>query len=50
MNGDVVHAYLGYNIGAIQQQLMGIASLIVEILGKSTSLILHILLITQFPA
>jgi hypothetical protein len=39
IKGNVIHACLGYNIIAIQEQLMGIASLIKEILGKSISII-----------
>jgi hypothetical protein len=33
----VIHLYLGYNTVAIQKQLMGIASLVKEMSGKSIS-------------
>jgi hypothetical protein len=31
----MIHAYLGRNFAAIQKQLVGIASLVKEMLGKS---------------
>jgi hypothetical protein len=49
LKGDVVHAYLGYNIVDIQKYLMGIASLIKEMSGKSAS-VLHTTLIKKFYA
>jgi hypothetical protein len=39
IKNDVTHANLGYDIIAIQQQFMTIASLIKELSGKSTSVI-----------
>jgi hypothetical protein len=49
IEGDVIHAYLYCKIVAMQQQLMGIASLIEEMSGKSTPLIdSHIALINLF--
>jgi hypothetical protein len=33
----VIHAYLGYDIGAVQQELVDIASLSKKMSGKSTS-------------
>jgi hypothetical protein len=39
MKGDVIHAYLSYNIIAIQKQFMVISSLLKEMSGKSTSVI-----------
>jgi hypothetical protein len=35
--GNMLHAYLGYSIVAIQQQIMAIGSLIKEISEKSIS-------------
>lgn len=33
----MIHLYLGYNIVVIHKQIMGIASLVKEMSGKSTS-------------
>jgi hypothetical protein len=42
IKGDVIQAYLRYNIVDIQKQLMDTVSLIKELCGKRRSVILYI--------
>jgi hypothetical protein len=46
--GDVIHAYSGYNVSAIQNQLMGITSLFKDI--SELWLIIRFALIKKFYA
>jgi hypothetical protein len=49
LNGDVIHAYLGYNIFAVSKQLMGSTPLFKEMSRESTyDIIINMQLMTQF--
>jgi hypothetical protein len=37
--GNMIHIYLGYNIIAVQKQLLDIVSLVKEMSGKGTSVV-----------
>jgi hypothetical protein len=45
IKGNVIQAYLGHNIMAIHKELLVSASIIKELPGKKTSVILYIALI-----
>jgi hypothetical protein len=45
--GNVIHAYLGCDVIAIQKQLMDIASLVKKISGKGTSVVYSTLCINK---